>query len=506
MHGFEKTTIIAGFFAAVLAAMPLLSVYAQGQIVIDGAGATFPFPLIDTWRVQYQKVDPSISLNYQSIGSGGGVKQFTERTVDFGASDAPLTESERSALPGPAVHIPETIGSVVAAYNVPGVEKGLKLTGPVLADIYLGKIKKWNDPAIASENQGVNLPDRDIVVVRRADGSGTTFVWTSYLATVSPEWKDQVGAGKSVEWPAGVGAPGNEGVSNTIGQTPYSLGYVELSYVLTTGMDYASIKNKAGNFVEPTLASTKAAVEAAATSLPAGDASWANVSLLDAPGDDSYPIASFSYLLLYKEMSTTPKVNSMQKAQAIVDFIAWAISPEGQKHAEELSYVPLPDNVVQANMQTLASLTYNGQPVMQQQSGQQSSTVSATFEGKSYPVKVSSATAKVTNIAINAGQSIDVGFDKPGDVELTLPKAMIDGIQVVSAGGQEVSFQQVGSTATDTTIKFTVPDGSTGPVSIKGASVVPEFGVVAALVLAASLVAVIGVARFKGQAFGLGRL
>jgi phosphate ABC transporter phosphate-binding protein len=504
MHGLEKT-IIAGFFAAVLA-MPLLSVYAQSQIVIDGAGATFPFPLIDTWRVQYQKVNSDVSLNYQSIGSGGGVKQFTEKTVDFGASDAPLSESERSALPGPAVHIPETIGSVVVAYNVPGVAKGLKLTGPVIADIYLGKIKKWNDPQIASDNQGINLPNRDIVIVRRADGSGTTFVWTSYLATVSQEWKDKVGAGKSVEWPTGVGAPGNEGVSNTIKQTPYSLGYVELSYALTTQMTYADIKNKAGNFVEPTLASTKAAVEAAATSLPAGDASWANVSLLDAPGANSYPIASFSYILLYKEMSTTPKVDSPQKAKAIVDFVSWAIGPDGQKYAEQLSYVPLPDNVVQANKQTLASLTYKGQPVAAAQQPSSSSTVSATYEGKSYPVMVSSASAKITNIVVNAGQSIDVGFDKPGDVELTLPKAMIDGIQVISAGGQEVTFQQVGSTATDTTIKFTVPDGSTGPVSIKGASVVPEFGVVAALVLAASLVAVIGIARFKGQAFSPGRL
>ncbi|MEO9363780.1 MAG: phosphate ABC transporter substrate-binding protein PstS [Nitrososphaera sp.] len=367
MHGLEKT-IIAGFFAAVLA-LPMLSVYAQGQMTIDGAGATFPFPLIDTWRVQYQKVNPNVSLNYQSIGSGGGVKQFTEKTVDFGASDAPLSDSERSALPGPAVHIPETIGSVVAAYNLPGVAKGLKLTGPVIADIFLGKIKKWNDPQIASDNQGVNLPNRDIVVVRRADGSGTTFVWTSYLATVSQEWKDKVGASKSVEWPTGVGAPGNEGVSNTIKQTPYSLGYVELSYALTTQMTYADVKNKAGNFIEPTLDSTKAAVEAAATSLPAGDASWANVSLVNAPGDNSYPIASFSYLLLYKELSTTPKVDSPQKAKAIVDFISWAIGPEGQKHAEELSYVPLPDNVVKVDQATLASLTYKGQPVAAQQSG-----------------------------------------------------------------------------------------------------------------------------------------
>src|SRR5919106_557385 len=367
----------------------------QGQVTINGAGATFPFPLIDTWRVEYQNVNPSVNINYQSIGSGGGVRQFTERTVDFGASDAPLTESETQALPAPAVHIPETIGSVVAAYNINGVpEKGLKLTGPVLADIFLGGITTWNDPRIQELNPELTLPSENIVVVHRSDGSGTTFVWTSYLSAVSPEWSDTVGAGTSVEWPAGLGAPGNEGVANTIISTPNSIGYVELAYALTTDTDYAYIQNTEGNFVEPSLNSTQAAVEAAvlggsggtntnattsnnstgttnatgtqnmtSINLPAGSESWRDVSLLNAPGANSYPIASFSYLLLYQDLSTN--IDSMERARALVDFIQWAIT-DGQQFASELSYVPLPDPVVQHNMQTLESLTFQGQPVLQQ--------------------------------------------------------------------------------------------------------------------------------------------
>src|SRR5215211_4840640 len=321
----------------------------QGQnIIINGAGATFPFPLIDTWRVEYQSVNPSISLNYQSIGSGGGVRQFTERTVDFGASDAPLTEEEMQALSSSTpVHIPETIGSVVAAYNLPGIDKGLKLTGPVLADIFAGKITRWDDPRISELNPDLSLPTAaDIVVVHRSDGSGTTFIWTSYLSQVSPEWNQTVGAGKSVQWTVGLGAQGNEGVSNTVLSTPNSIGYVELTYALTTDMDYASLMNRAGNFVEPTLDSTQAAAQAAimnnassssnnittsaAVGLPTGDQSWTQVTLLDAPGPDSYPIASFSYLLLYKELSTN--IDSMEKAQALAQFVNWAIT-DGQQFA-----------------------------------------------------------------------------------------------------------------------------------------------------------------------------
>jgi phosphate transport system substrate-binding protein len=364
----------------------------QGQVVLNGAGATFPFPLIDTWRVEYQNVNPSVSINYQSIGSGGGVKQFTERTVDFGATDAPLTANETQALPGSAVHIPETIGSIVAAYNINGVpEKGLKLTGPVLADIFLGGITIWNDPRIQELNPDLTLPSENIVVAHRSDGSGTTFVWTSYLSAVSPEWNDRVGAGKSVEWPVGLGAPGNEGVANTITSTPNSIGYIELAYALTTDTDYAYVQNREGNFVEPSLNSTQAAVEAAVLSgdsasmnttasnnstgtttatgtqnmtsinLPAGGESWEDVTLVNGPGANSYPIASFSYLLLYQDLSTN--IDSMEKARALVDFVQWAIT-DGQQFAPELEYVPLPDSVVQHNMQTLQSLTFQGQPVL----------------------------------------------------------------------------------------------------------------------------------------------
>ena len=333
----------------------------SGQITINGAGATFPFPLIDTWRVEYQKIKPNVNINYQSIGSGGGVKQFTEKTVDFGASDAPLTTSEQQKVPG-AVHIPETIGAVVAAYNIPGIlNKGLKLTGPILADIFLGKIKKWNDPMIQSINPGQSLPSNDIVVVHRADGSGTTFVWTDYLTKISNQWNSVVGKGKSVQWPIGIGAPGNEGVANAIRGTANTIGYVELAYALTTKMPYAFLQNKEGKFVEPTLDSTKAAAAAASPSLPAGDKSWETVSLVDASGAESYPIASFSYLLLYKDLSTNPNLDQ-SKAKALVDFISWAIA-DGQKFATDLAYVPLPDGVVKHDQETLKSLAFKGQPL-----------------------------------------------------------------------------------------------------------------------------------------------
>ena len=356
--------ILIGISAAILLSTSTIlsgAVYAQNSITINGAGATFPFPLIDTWRVDYQKVRPEVNINYQSIGSGGGIKQFTEKTVDFGATDAPLSQNESQHAPG-AVHIPETIGSVVAAYNLPSIpDKGLKLSGEVLADIFLGKITKWNDPKIQDMNKDKTLPGDDIVVVHRSDGSGTTFVWTDYLSSVSPAWKEQLGKGKSVEWPVGIGAPGNEGVANAIKGTPNTIGYIELSYALTTNTPFAFIQNKDGNFVEASLNSTMAAVESYVASLPKGDAVWTNVSLVNAAGADSYPIASFSYLLLYKEMSTDPNLDQA-KAKALVDFISWAIT-DGQKTAEGLDYVPLPDGVVKLNQDTLKSLTFKGQPI-----------------------------------------------------------------------------------------------------------------------------------------------
>ena len=333
--------------------------YGQNAVTINGAGATFPFPLIDTWRVEYQKVKPEVNINYQSIGSGGGVKQFTEKTVDFGASDAPLTQSESQKVPG-TVHIPETIGSVVAAYNIPSIpDKGLKLSGEVIADIFQGKITKWNDPKIQSLNSDKSLPGDDIVVVHRSDGSGTTFVWTDYLSSVSPTWKEQIGKGKSIEWPVGIGAPGNEGVANAIKGTPNTIGYIELSYALTTNTPFAFIQNREGNFIEPSLNSTMDAVESYAASLPKGDGAWTDVTLVNAEGANSYPIASFSYILLNKELSTDPSLDQA-KAKSLIDFISWAIT-EGQKFSEALGYVPLPDGVIKLDQETLKSLTFNGQ-------------------------------------------------------------------------------------------------------------------------------------------------
>jgi phosphate transport system permease protein/phosphate transport system substrate-binding protein len=365
--------ILSILLASITAASIFVKSYAQllpkqiqsqsGQATLNGAGATFPFPLIDTWRVEYQKVKPGININYQSIGSGGGVKQFTAKTVDFGASDAPLSDTERKAAPG-AVQIPETIGSVVAAYNIPGIpSKALKFTGPVLADIFLGKITKWNDPQIQALNPGKTLPSANIVVVHRSDGSGTTFVWTSFLSKESAQWNQQVGASKSVPWPIGIGAPGNEGVANAIKGSPNTIGYVELNYALTASIPYVLIKNPAGNFIEPSLNSTQEAVSSSpiAKSLPAGDQSWTSVEMLNSPGSTAYPIASFTYLLLYKDMSNNPSMDQT-KAKSLVDFISWAIT-DGQKFASKLGYVPLPPVVVKHDQDTLKSLTFKGSPL-----------------------------------------------------------------------------------------------------------------------------------------------
>jgi phosphate transport system substrate-binding protein len=343
--------------------MVINSVNAQ-QVTINGAGATFPFPLIDTWRVEYKKVNPDVNINYASIGSGGGIKQFLEKTVDFGATDAPLSESEFTKAVNP-VHIPETIGSVVISYNLPGIsDNSLKLSGPLIADIFLGKITKWDDPKIKELNPGVTLPSKDITVVHRSDGSGTTFVFTDYLSKVNQEWSDKIGTSKSVQWPTGIGAPGNEGVAASISGSEYSIGYVELAYALTAKMNYATIQNKDGNFVLPSLNSTKSAVDASASTLPTGSERWTNVSLTNAAGPDSYPISSFTYLILYKELSANPSINE-QKARSLVDFISWAIT-DGQKFSEPLGYVPLPDSVVKLNQQTLKSLTFNGNPISTQ--------------------------------------------------------------------------------------------------------------------------------------------
>jgi phosphate ABC transporter phosphate-binding protein len=329
---------------------------------INGAGATFPFPLIDTWRVEYNKLYPNVNLNYQSIGSGGGVQQHTSKTVNFGASDAPLTPKERDLASG-TLHIPEAIGSVVLAYYLPEVpQSGLKLTGEMVADIYLGKIKKWNDPKIQEINPDLKLPDRPILVTRRSDGSGTTYVFTDFLTKASQEWDKKVGKGKSVAWPVGVGAAGNEGVAWATRNTKYAIGYVELAYAYQNKMTYAYLQNAdKTKFIEPNLESVFAAVSTySVDQLPKAEGDWSQVSVTNAPGENSYPIASFTYLLIYENIEQS--VKSMDEAKALVHLVHWMIT-DGQKFSKPLLYDPLPPAVQELGKQGLSRIKFNGETV-----------------------------------------------------------------------------------------------------------------------------------------------
>lgn len=329
------------------------------EFQINGAGATFPFPLIDLWRVEYNKLYSNVNLNYQSIGSGGGIKQHIEKTVDFAASDAPLTKKERSLAPN-TLHIPEAIGGVTVAYNIPEIpNSGLKLTGHDIASIYLGEIKKWNDPKIAKNNPGIDLPNKAIVPVRRSDGSGTTYVFTDYLSTVSEKFNKVIGKGKSVQWRFGLGAAGNEGVAATVRSTPYSIGYVELAYAFQTGMTYAFVENGDRTaFIEPTMDSISAASAGIANKLPKPHEDWSKVTMVNAPGKNAYPIASFTYLLVYEDLKQVTK--SKEQASALVHMIHWMIT-DGQKHASTLLYVPLSDPVKELGKQALGRVKYDGE-------------------------------------------------------------------------------------------------------------------------------------------------
>lgn len=303
-------------------------------ILINGAGATFPYPIYSKWFDVYSGINPDMRFNYQSIGSGGGIKQISARTVDFGATDGPMTDQQLAEAPGRIFHIPTVMGAVVVTYNLPGIEKGLKLTSDVVADIFLGKITKWSDPRIVSANLEIQVPDMPLIVVHRSDGSGTTFIFVDYLSSISGAWKLQVGKGTSVNWPVGLGGKGNEGVAGLVKQTPGALGYVELSYAVKNNLGYAFIQNKSGKFAEPALESTSKAAEG--VSIPPDF----RVSLVNSANPDAYPIAGFTWLLVYKNMEDPVK------GKAIVDFIRWAIH-DGQKYAADLLYAPLPGNVVE---------------------------------------------------------------------------------------------------------------------------------------------------------------
>jgi len=332
---------------------------ANVEFNLTGAGATFPFPLIDLWRVEYKNVYDNVNLNYQSIGSGGGIKQHIEGTVNFAASDKPMSEAERDLATG-TLHIPEAIGGVVVVYNIPEVpNKGLKLTAEAIDGIFLGEITKWNDPVITAENPGLNLPDKEIVTAHRSDGSGTTFIFTDYLSVTSPTWDEQIGKGKSVPWPNGLAAAGNEGVAGIVKTTEYSIGYVELAYAFQTGMSFAFIENADKTaFIEPTLDSISAASSGVADNLPASEDSWVPVSLVNAPGPDSYPLASFTYLLVYDDLK--PVTNNKEQAKAVIHLIHWMIT-DGQEFAPSLLYVPLADKVVELGKQGLSKVTYDGE-------------------------------------------------------------------------------------------------------------------------------------------------
>lgn len=315
----------------------------QGAVlVINGAGATFPYPIYSKWFDEYHKSNPQTQINYQSIGSGGGIRQVSNQTVFFGATDGPMTEEQLKAAPGALLHFPTVLGADVPVYNLPGLSAELKFTGPLLADIFLGKVKKWNDPAIAKVNAGVTLPDTDITVVHRSDGSGTTYIWVDYLSKVSPEWKEKVGVATSVNWPAGVGGKGNEGVAGLVSQTPGSIGYVELIYALQNKILFGAVQNANGEFVKATTDSVTAAAAAAAASMPADF----RVSITDAAGAGAYPVSSFTWLLLYED----PKDKAQSKA--MVDFMKWALT-DGQQFASQLGYAPLPQDVVKQELVAL---------------------------------------------------------------------------------------------------------------------------------------------------------
>ena len=310
-----------------------LALPALGQTRLNGAGATFPYPMYSKWFSEYRKAHPDVEINYQSIGSGGGIRQVLAGTVDFGATDGPMTDEQLSQAKTKILHIPTVLGADVPAYNIPGVTEELKFTPDVLAGIFLGKITSWNDPALAKINPGVNLPNQPIIVIHRSDGSGTTYIWTDYLSKVSSEWANGPGKGTSVKWPVGLGGKGNEGVAGQIRQLQGSIGYVELIYAVQNKIPYGTVKNAAGNFVKASLESVTAAA-ASVKSMPADF----RVSITNAPGKDAYPISSFTWLLI-PEKSKDPS-----KGKTLADFLNWMVD-DGQKMTAELAYAPLPENV-----------------------------------------------------------------------------------------------------------------------------------------------------------------
>jgi phosphate transport system substrate-binding protein len=331
---------------AVLLLVATVAVAEGGQVLLNAAGATFPFPIYSKWFDEYHKVHPNVQINYQSIGSGGGIRQLSDKTVDFGASDGPMSDDQLKQAGFPILHFPTVLGAAIPSYNVKGVQTDLNFTPEVLAGIYLGKITKWNDPAIVSANPGVKLPGDDIVVIHRSDGSGTTYIWTDYLSKVSPEWDKKVGKATSVNWPVGLGGKGNEGVSALVEQTPGAIGYIELIFAIQNHMSYGKVKNASGAFIKADLAGVSAAAAAVAKTMPEDF----RVSITDPTGNKAaYPIASFTWLLIPQKFADPAK------RDAVKDFLKWMMT-DGQKDCEPLAYAQLPKDVVAMELKAIAKI------------------------------------------------------------------------------------------------------------------------------------------------------
>jgi phosphate transport system substrate-binding protein len=338
---------LSAFLVVALAAA--IAVHSQGNLLINGAGATFPYPVYSKWFDEYHKAHGNIQINYQSVGSGAGIKQVTEGTVDFGASDGPMNDEQMKAYAdkhGSAIlHFPTVLGAAVPTYNIPGVSATLKFTPEALAGIFLGRVTKWNDPLIADPNKGVSLPNKDIVVVHRSDGSGTTYIWTDYLSKVSDDWKNKVGKGTSINWPVGLGGKGSEGVTGLIKQTPNSIAYVELTYATQNNVPYGAVKNSSGNFVKADLASVSAAAAGAAKEMPDDF----RVSITNGAGKTAYPISSFTWLLIPSKFSDAGKRDAMK------DLLKWSLG-DGQNLVEALSYAKLPKEVVAKELKAIGQI------------------------------------------------------------------------------------------------------------------------------------------------------
>lgn len=325
---------------------------APKMVSLQGAGATFPYPLYSKWFTEYHAVNPQVQISYQSIGSGGGIQALKTRIADFGASDAPLSDEEAKEMPAPVVHLPTVAGAVAVVYNLPQLKTALRLDGATLAGIYLGQIKRWNDPKLVALNPGATLPNLPITVAHRSDGSGTTYLFTHYLAAISPKWKQEVGAAKAVNWPTGVGGKGNEGVAGTVKQLSGTIGYVELAYAQQNDLATAQLRNPSGAFITPSESSATAAAAGVVEQMKED----VRVSIVNSSTPEAYPIAGFTYLLVYQEQP------DLTKGKALAEFLRWAMT-EGQPYAAPLGYAPLPQGVVAINESAIQSLSYEGKPL-----------------------------------------------------------------------------------------------------------------------------------------------